>query len=50
MISGFCHGVNEICALYGFYAVKNVILLLTFPDLSVPPSQAKQSTINAGNT
>lgn len=51
MISGFCHNVNEIYALFGFYAPRNVILLVTFPDnISVSPPAVKWSDTNARNT
>jgi hypothetical protein len=44
MISGFCHNVNEICALLWFYAAKVGRLLSTFwNNVSVPSSRVKQS-------
>jgi len=40
MTSGFRRGINEICALLGFYAEYNVSLLPTFrANLSVPSSR-----------
>jgi hypothetical protein len=44
MSSGFCHSLNEICDLLGFYAPENISFLPTFQDnLSGPSSRVKQS-------
>jgi len=39
LISGFSRGINEICALLGFYATKSS-LLPTFRDIPIFKSQA----------
>jgi len=42
-ISGFCRGVNEICALLGFYAAQSGSFLPTFQNnILVPSSKVKQ--------
>jgi hypothetical protein len=44
MISGFCHDVDEICALLGCYAVSSGNPLPVFRnDLSVPSSRVRKS-------
>jgi len=41
VISGFCHEVDENCALLDYYAVSNGNFLPTFRDnLSVPSSRS----------
>jgi hypothetical protein len=45
VISGFCHGANDTCALLQFYALKNGSFLLMFQDnLSNPSLRLKQSS------
>ena len=44
VISGSCRRVNEICALWGFYASYNGSLLPTFrDDLLVPYSRSRRN-------
>jgi hypothetical protein len=44
VISGFCHDVDENCALLGYYAASNGNHLLTFQDnIMAPPSKVRKS-------
>jgi hypothetical protein len=44
MISDFCHDVDEICVLLGYYTAPNGNPLPTLLDnVSVPPSRIKKS-------
>jgi hypothetical protein len=41
MISGFCHKVDENCALLGYYAASSGKSLPFRDDLSIPSSRDK---------
>jgi len=43
MISGFCHGVNEICAVLGFYTVWNGSFCWCFGTAYGPHLQGSSS-------
>jgi hypothetical protein len=44
VISGFCHNVDEICALLGYYTVYSANSVPTFQDnLQVPSSRVRKS-------
>jgi len=38
VVSGFCHSVNEICTLTGFYAAENGFLPTFCDNPSIPYS------------
>jgi len=38
MISGYCHGVNEISTFVSFYATQDCSLLATITDSLLVPS------------
>ena len=51
MISGFCHDINEICALLGFYKAQSGNPVPTFQDnLLVPLSSGKRLVSNYQST